>query len=74
MNNAVRDSQNACSKAGLVMLGVACLLFLVGLIKDPTPSDTIRGMLVYVLGVAGIVFYVVGRLVAAKRTKSGRRA
>ncbi len=69
MTGTTEASQNIYSKAGLVMLGVACLLFLVGLAKDPAPSDAIRSVLVTVFGVAGGVLYLVGRFVAAKRTR-----
>lgn len=62
------DMNNFYSKAGLVMLGVACLLFLTGLMKDPAPSDSIRSVLVGVLSVAGVAFYIAGRILAARRT------
>lgn len=64
---------NVYSKAGLVMLGVACLMFITGLVKEPAPSDAIRGVIVGVLGVAGVLCFIVGRVVAAKCARSGRR-
>ncbi len=70
MTGTAEASQNIYSKAGLVMLGVACLLFLVGLAKGPAHSDAIRSVLVMIFGVAGGVLYLVGWLVAAKRARS----
>jgi hypothetical protein len=66
MNESV-VSRIPCTKIAQVLLSVACLLFVVGLIKEPSPSDTIRAWLVGIFGVLGLLFYIVGRLVTKRR-------
>ncbi|WP_296282403.1 hypothetical protein [Pseudoxanthomonas sp.] len=54
-------------KTGIALVTIAALLFLVGLAKDPAPSDEIRRFLVAGLSVGGAVLYVAGKIASAKR-------
>lgn len=57
---------NAYCKTGLIFLGVAALVFLRGLIKDPSPSDEFRWLIVIGFGVIGTILCAIG-LIAARR-------
>ncbi len=67
MNNLFGESLNTFCKAGLALVAVAALLFLTGLAKDPAPSDSIRSFLIAGLSTGGVLLYILGRIISARR-------
>lgn len=67
MKTRLHCSPDTYCKTGIALVTIAALLFLVGLVKDPVPSDEIRRFLVAGLSVGGALLYIAGKIASAKR-------
>lgn len=54
-------------KAGIVLLSVAILVFLMGFVRGDVPSAALRGPVAVVLAVAGAALFIVGLIVKIRR-------